>query len=192
VQDGVLALDDPIARWLPEAASPRVLVAPDAPLDRTTTARRPITVRHLLTMTSGWGAVLEETPLQKAMLEQKVYPGPLTPPMSGDEFVARVAELPLAFPQAALTHRPGPDGLDITRSARRRIRPPTSFEELSSGLFSAPDLLRFFGLMADGGALILTQGSVAALTVPSRRPTPPGLPSSVGPLVGLATGVDVA
>src|SRR5689334_7751465 len=33
VQDGVLALDDPIARWLPEAACPRVLVAPDAPLD---------------------------------------------------------------------------------------------------------------------------------------------------------------
>lgn len=36
VQDGVLALDDPISRWLPEMASPRVLVAPDAPLDRTT------------------------------------------------------------------------------------------------------------------------------------------------------------
>ena len=45
VQDGVLALDDPIARWLPEAAKPRVLMAPDAPLDRTVAAPRPITVR---------------------------------------------------------------------------------------------------------------------------------------------------
>jgi CubicO group peptidase (beta-lactamase class C family) len=97
VQEGVLALDDPIARWLPEAANPRVLVAPDAPLDHTTEARRPITVRHLLTMTCGWGAVLETTPLQAAMRERGVYPGPLPPPMTGDEFVARLAELPLAF-----------------------------------------------------------------------------------------------
>jgi CubicO group peptidase (beta-lactamase class C family) len=97
VEDGVLALDDPIARWLPEAGSPRVLVAPDAPLDRTTDAVRPITVRHLLTMTCGWGAVLERTPLQAAMLERDVFPGPLPPPISGDEFAARVAGLPLAF-----------------------------------------------------------------------------------------------
>ena len=97
VQDGTIALADEIARWLPEAGSPRVLVTPDAPLDHTTEALRPITVRHLLTMTSGWGAVLEETPLQKTMMERGVYPGPLTPQMSGDEFVARVTGLPLAF-----------------------------------------------------------------------------------------------
>jgi CubicO group peptidase (beta-lactamase class C family) len=97
MQDGVLALDDPIARWLPEAASLRVLVSPGAPLDHTIGVQRPITVRHLLTMTSGWGAVLAQTPLQTAMMERGVYPGPLTPQMSGDEFVARVAGLPLAF-----------------------------------------------------------------------------------------------
>src|SRR3954471_383611 len=61
VQDGVLALDDEVARWLPELASPRVLEAPDAPLDRTVAAVRPLTVRHLLTCTAGWGAVLERT-----------------------------------------------------------------------------------------------------------------------------------
>jgi CubicO group peptidase (beta-lactamase class C family) len=97
VQDGVLALDDPIVRWLPEAASPRVLVAPDAPLDRSTEAQRPVTVRHLLTGTSGWGCVLAQTPLQAAMLERGVFPNPLPPQISGDEFAARVAELPLAF-----------------------------------------------------------------------------------------------
>jgi CubicO group peptidase (beta-lactamase class C family) len=97
VQDGVLDLDDPIVRWLPEAASPRVLVAADASLNRTTEAQRPITVRHLLTATCGWGCVLEESPLQRAMIERGVFPGPMTPPMSGDDFVARVADLPLAF-----------------------------------------------------------------------------------------------
>jgi CubicO group peptidase (beta-lactamase class C family) len=97
VQDGVLALDDPIARWLPEAAHPRVLLARDAPLDRTTEVQRPITIRHLLTMTSGWGVTMEDTPRQAAMMERGVFPGPLPPDMSGDEFVATVAELPLAF-----------------------------------------------------------------------------------------------
>ena len=97
VQDGLLALDDPISRWLPEAANPRVLATPDGPLDRTVEAQGPITVRHLLSLTSGWGAVLEPTPLQTAMIERDVYPGPLTPPMSADEFVARVTDLPLAF-----------------------------------------------------------------------------------------------
>src|SRR5688500_5558775 len=33
VEDGLLGLDDPIARWLPEMAHPQVLVAPDALLD---------------------------------------------------------------------------------------------------------------------------------------------------------------
>src|SRR5689334_6601045 len=33
VRDGVLALDDPIGRWLPEAVDPGVLVTPDALLD---------------------------------------------------------------------------------------------------------------------------------------------------------------
>jgi CubicO group peptidase (beta-lactamase class C family) len=96
VQDGLLALDDPIARWLPEAANPRVLVAPDAPLDHTVDVQRPITVRHLLTMTSGWGIALEETPLQAAMLERNVFPGPIPVRISGDEYLARITDLPLA------------------------------------------------------------------------------------------------
>src|SRR4051794_41515809 len=79
VEDGVIALEDPIERWLPEAARPRVLVAPDAPLDHTMEADRPITVRHLLTMTAGWGAVMEPTPLQDAMRQRGVYPSSRIP-----------------------------------------------------------------------------------------------------------------
>ena len=97
IQDGLLALDDPVARWLPGLAQPRVLVTPDGPLDETVEARRPITVRHLLTLTCGWGAVLEETPLRQMMIDRELYPGPLPLPMSGDDYVARLAEVPLAF-----------------------------------------------------------------------------------------------
>src|SRR5688500_2723895 len=49
VEDGVLGLDDPVTRWLPEFAGPRVLRRLDGPLDDTVPAGRPITVRHLLT-----------------------------------------------------------------------------------------------------------------------------------------------
>ncbi|HEY1344684.1 MAG TPA: serine hydrolase domain-containing protein [Streptosporangiaceae bacterium] len=246
VQDGVLTLDDPVTRWLPEAASPRVLVSPGAPLDQTTDVARPVTVRHLLTLTCGWGAVLEETPLQAAMVERGVYPGPLTPQMSGDEFVARVAGLPLAFQpgegwlydtgidllgvllaraagkplshlvaeritgplgmtatsfgtpdtgRLATAYRPGSGGLEVLDPPDGVFAGPPRFEELSSGLVStAPDLLRFFCAMADGGAPVLTAGSVAlmtadALTGAQRRQALP----IVGPggSWGLATGVDV-
>lgn len=55
VDDGTLALDDPIARWLPELASPVVVRTPGAPLDDVVPAARPITVGDLLTSRAGWG-----------------------------------------------------------------------------------------------------------------------------------------
>lgn len=97
VRDGVLALADPISRWLPEAAHPRVLLRPDGPLDETTEAQRAITVRDLLTCTSGWGCVMAPTPLQAAMFERGVFPSALPQQPSDEEFVQRVTALPLAF-----------------------------------------------------------------------------------------------
>jgi CubicO group peptidase (beta-lactamase class C family) len=246
VQDAVVELDDPAARWLPEIASPRVLVAPDAPLDRTTDATRPITVRHLLTGTCGWGVVMEPTPLQAALFETGIISGPLTPPMSADELVARVASLPLAFQpgegwlydtsmdlvgvllaratgtplsellaervtgplgmtstsfgardvdRLATAYRPGPDGLELLDPPNGAFAGPAHFEELRGGLVStATDVLRFFTAMADGGAPVLTEASLAsmtadALTAEQRRQAGP----IVGPGAswGLGTAVDV-
>jgi CubicO group peptidase (beta-lactamase class C family) len=123
-EDGVLSLDDPIESWLPEMAEPRVLVAPDAPLDRTTAARRPITVRHLLTLTSGWGAVLEPSPLQQAMLERGIHPGPLPPRVRAEEFIASLAGLPLAFqPGGGWLYHTGIDvlGVLVSRATGRPL-----------------------------------------------------------------------
>ena len=55
VDDGVVSLDAPIARWLPELAAPRVVRTPESPLDDVVPAARPITVEDLLTFRAGWG-----------------------------------------------------------------------------------------------------------------------------------------
>jgi CubicO group peptidase (beta-lactamase class C family) len=57
--EGLLRLDEPVDRLLPELASRQVLRRPDGPLDDTAAARRAITVRDLLTFTFGFGMVLE-------------------------------------------------------------------------------------------------------------------------------------
>lgn len=96
VEAGVLGLDDPVGRWLPELAEPRVLTSPSAPLEDTVAAEHAITLCHLLTMTPGFGWVSEDGPLATALGEREIEPGPWGPPMGPDEFLDRLAGLPLA------------------------------------------------------------------------------------------------
>src|ERR1700730_14609860 len=58
VDEGQIALDDPVSRWLPELANPKVLTDPAAPLDRTEPARAPITLLDLLTHRAGFAYYL--------------------------------------------------------------------------------------------------------------------------------------
>jgi CubicO group peptidase (beta-lactamase class C family) len=97
VADGRLALDDAVAGWLPELADRRVLVSPTAELIDTVAASRPITLRHLLTNTSGYGMVPLESPLQAAMAANGTEAGADPVSLGADEWLARLAELPLAF-----------------------------------------------------------------------------------------------
>jgi CubicO group peptidase (beta-lactamase class C family) len=113
VADGLFALDDPVAQWLPELAEPRVLLAPDGPVDQTVPADRPITVRHLLALTLGQGALPADLPLAKAYLE-RVHQGPLPPLMSPDEFIGRFARVPLAYqPGTRWLYHAGMDVLSV-------------------------------------------------------------------------------
>jgi CubicO group peptidase (beta-lactamase class C family) len=59
VGEGLLDLDEPVDRLLPELASRRVLTRMDGPLEETVPADRPVTARDLLTFTFGFGMVLE-------------------------------------------------------------------------------------------------------------------------------------
>jgi CubicO group peptidase (beta-lactamase class C family) len=55
VDDGLIGLDEPVDRLLPELTERRVLARPDGPLDETVAASRAITARDLLTFTFGFG-----------------------------------------------------------------------------------------------------------------------------------------
>jgi CubicO group peptidase (beta-lactamase class C family) len=57
--EGLLRLDEPVDRLLPELAGRRVLRRMDGPLDDTVPAKRPVTVRDLLTFTFGFGSTGE-------------------------------------------------------------------------------------------------------------------------------------
>jgi CubicO group peptidase (beta-lactamase class C family) len=55
VDEGLIGLDEPVDRLLPELSGRRVLKRPDGPLDETVPAARAITTRDLLTFTFGFG-----------------------------------------------------------------------------------------------------------------------------------------
>jgi len=94
LEDGKLALTDPVAKWLPELSTMRVLNTPGGPLDKTHPARGPITVEDLMTHRSGLAYFFSVTgPLAKAYSRISARQNP-------DGWLAEVAALPLQ-------HQPG-------------------------------------------------------------------------------------
>jgi CubicO group peptidase (beta-lactamase class C family) len=97
VEAGRVDLDASVVPWLPELADRQVLRAPDAELDETAPAAHDITLRHLLTNASGYGMQIQPTPLARAMTENGTEAGPEPPTFGADEWLRRLADLPLAF-----------------------------------------------------------------------------------------------
>jgi CubicO group peptidase (beta-lactamase class C family) len=97
VEAGRLGLDQSLVEWLPELADRQVLRDPAAELGDTGPARRAVTLRHLLTNTCGYGMAIQDSPLQQAMTANGTEAGPEPPAIGADEWLRRLAELPLAF-----------------------------------------------------------------------------------------------
>jgi CubicO group peptidase (beta-lactamase class C family) len=100
VEDGLLALDDPIDRWLPEFAAPRVLRTAGADLADTVRAQHRLTVEDLLTMRLGTGFDYErpDSPVAGAAAQAQLGWGPPVPtavPHTPDAWVEALAALPL-------------------------------------------------------------------------------------------------
>jgi CubicO group peptidase (beta-lactamase class C family) len=149
VEECVLRLDEPVDRWLPELADRRVLRAIDSPLDDTLPANRPITLRDLLTFRLGIGSVMvfpPRYPIQQAMAEAGVGPGPALPANTPDELMKRFGSLPLVHqPGEGWLYDSGSDilgvlisratGMSLEDFLRQRIFAPLGMHDTS---FSVP------------------------------------------------------
>lgn len=102
IEQDRLALDAPVARWLPELAAPRVLRDATGPLDQTEPVRAPITVLDLLTHRAGFAYHFTSTgPLAEAY--EAVFNG-IEAQAGADAWLARVATLPLMFQPGTRWH----------------------------------------------------------------------------------------
>jgi CubicO group peptidase (beta-lactamase class C family) len=94
VDEGRIALSDPIAGYAPEFSDMRVLRSPDGPLNETDPAERPITFEDLLTHRAGFTyADFHRGPIAQAYRE--ALGGDIDSDVAPDDWMARLAKLPL-------------------------------------------------------------------------------------------------
>lgn len=122
VDDGLVALDDPVARWLPELDSPHVVRTPESPIDDVVPAARPVTVEDLLTFRAGWGFPSDfSLPAVVELFERLPVFAPREPP---DDWLATLARVPmLRQPGEAWLYNTCSDiqGVLIARAAGRPL-----------------------------------------------------------------------
>jgi CubicO group peptidase (beta-lactamase class C family) len=94
-EEGRIKLDDPVTKYLPALKSVKVFKGGTAAAPVVVPAQTPITIKHLLTHTSGFIYGFGTGPLDKIYNSSDVFEA-----TSMDEFVARAVKLPLA-------HEPG-------------------------------------------------------------------------------------
>ncbi|OLT08917.1 serine hydrolase [Pseudonocardia sp. CNS-004] len=207
VEECRLRLDEPVDRLLPELADRRVLRSPDAALDDTVPAQRPITVRDTLDFRLGLGMLLTEEafgyPWFQAAQELGISGfGPPQPalPHTPDESLREVATLPLieqpgrrwsynigSYIQTILVERAS--GRPFPEFVRERIFEPVGMTDTGFTV-PAPDLDRFTAsyIVGDGGALSLYDPRAGSAW--SRTPAFPegagGLVSTVDDYVAFA------
>lgn len=90
VDDGVVRLDDPIAKWLPEFANLQVCTGGTSDAPVLEPLARPITVKNLLNHTAGFTYDFFPGAVAELYARADLWNAP-----SLDEFVARAAKLPL-------------------------------------------------------------------------------------------------
>jgi CubicO group peptidase (beta-lactamase class C family) len=94
-EEGRIKLDDPVAKYLPALNAVKVFKGGTAAAPVLVPARTPITIKHLLTHTSGFIYGFGNEPIDRIYNRSKIFDAG-----SMDEFVSQAAKLPLA-------HEPG-------------------------------------------------------------------------------------
>ena len=186
VEEGRIALADPVEPWLPELAGRRVLRSLASPLDVTVPARRPITLDDLRTFRLGLGASMappDTYPIQAAMQAAGVAPSPDLVPFGPDEFMAGLSTLPLAHqPGEKWLYHTGIDvlavliarlaGASLEDVLRQRILAPLGMRDTG---YSVPEasldrLATCYYLEADGGLAVWDAARGGRFTRPPSVP----------------------
>lgn len=150
IEDGRLTLDQPVADFIPEFANLKVVPGGEGRLDSARPAENIMTIRHLLTHTSGLTyTIIGDGPVQRAYRRAGVFP--FTGDLGGaetdgpkvrdlDEMAAKLADIPLiAEPGTAYNYSISLDvlGLVIQRASgmsfpefvQRRILNPVGMDD---------------------------------------------------------------
>ncbi len=203
MEDGAIALDQPVAHILPELAALRVAINPAQSL-QSRPVERQMTMRQLMTHTSGfsnWQPMVGDTPIAKAYRALGLTPGAFVdrfrdgfgPQVVGlDAYIAQLPEVPLiAEPGTAWNYSMGLDvmGAVIARASgmgfdaflRRRIFEPlgmasTAFQVAPQ---DAPRLTTLYG--REGGEPVALDRGLNSLWL-----EPPSLLSGGGGLTSSA------
>ena len=171
IDEGLIGLDEPVDRLLPELAGRRVLRRMDGPLDDTVPAARAITTRDLLTFTFGFGMAVEmfaapaPWPVVAAAEELRLSTiGPPNPEVQPDPdtWIANLGSLPLlAQPGERWLYNTGASVLGVL-AARAAGEP---FAQVLRTRIFEPLGMRDTGFWAQDPGRLAT----------SYRPTPEGL-----------------
>jgi CubicO group peptidase (beta-lactamase class C family) len=161
-REGLLELDEPVDRLLPELANRRVLRRMDGPLGDTVPAEVPVTARGLLTFTFGFGMALEmftaPEPWPVVAAAGKAGLATIGPPQPDDfvdpeTWITRFGELPLlAQPGQRWLYNTGAHVLSVlcARAAG------TSFEQVLRTRIFAPLGMRDTGFHTEDAGRLAT------------------------------------
>jgi len=194
VEDGKLALDDPVERWLPELANRRVLKRVDGPLEDTVPANRPLTVDDLLTFRMGTGHLFFDgridppLPIVNRANEMQLVLGPPDPrtPHPPDAWLELFGTLPLMYqPGGFWQYNVGSLVLGVLLA---RVAGQPLGDLLAARIFS-PLGMRTTGfwlpleLTQTLPSYYMTSSEPKDVSTPEEWSTPPAFPSGAGGLV---------
>ncbi|WP_051277802.1 serine hydrolase domain-containing protein [Solimonas flava] len=157
LEEGRLDLEDPVSRYLPELAQPRVLVGGDADAPQTVPALRPVTIRQLLTQTSGYSyGFFDGEPWRTIYARADLWNS-----ADAADFVRRAASLPLKHqPGAAWSYGINTDllgiviervtGQSLEAAMRARVLAPLGMRHTGFTPPAGVPLARMYGETADG------------------------------------------
>jgi CubicO group peptidase (beta-lactamase class C family) len=191
VDEGRLALEEPVGHWLPELAAPMVVRTPAAPVDDVVKAARPITVADLLTFRAGYGFPSDFSLPAVQPLFTELGQGPPQPQRvpAPDDWMAALSRIPML-------HQPGDAWLyntcsDIQGVLVARIADRPFAEFLAERLFEPLGMVDT-GFVVPADKLdrfasyyrVAETGGLQLVDAPDGQwATPPAFPSGAGGLV---------